>query len=69
MAKIKINSKRCKACQLCILFCPLKHIKKGRSFNEAGYKPVVFLEKKGKPCTGCSACAIICPEVAIEVYK
>ncbi|MBU2540274.1 MAG: 4Fe-4S binding protein [Candidatus Omnitrophica bacterium] len=69
MAKIKIDSKRCKACNLCIVFCPFGHIKKGHSLNKVGYKPVVFLEKKGKACTGCCACAIICPEAAIEVYK
>jgi len=69
MAKIKVDKKRCKGCGLCVVLCPLGHIKASGKINKLGYKTVVFQAKKGKPCTGCSACAIICPEAGIEVFK
>jgi 2-oxoglutarate ferredoxin oxidoreductase subunit delta len=41
--------------------------------NQKGYYPAVFVEKhlkkEGRKCTGCGLCAIICPEIAIEVYR
>jgi 2-oxoglutarate ferredoxin oxidoreductase subunit delta len=35
--------------------------------NLKGYFIADFEEKKG--CTGCAICAVMCPEVAIEVYQ
>jgi 2-oxoglutarate ferredoxin oxidoreductase subunit delta len=41
--------------------------------NQKGYNPDYFTEentkKEKRQCTGCSICAIVCPEVAIEVYR
>ncbi|MEW6008322.1 MAG: 4Fe-4S dicluster domain-containing protein [Candidatus Omnitrophota bacterium] len=69
MPKIKIDKKRCKGCELCIIFCPLGHIKNSNSLNKSGHRPAVFSEKKDKACSGCCFCAIICPDAAIEVFK
>jgi len=33
-----------------------------------GYYPVEYVDPEDK-CTGCMLCAIICPDVAIRVYK
>ena len=35
--------------------------------NAAGYQSAEFKDNGG--CTGCAICAIVCPEVAIEVYR
>jgi len=67
MAKIKIDTERCKGCGLCILYCPKGCIAMSRKLNKRGVKPVKF--KAGSGCTGCTFCALICPDCAIEVYK
>jgi 2-oxoglutarate ferredoxin oxidoreductase subunit delta len=35
--------------------------------NPSGYLPAVFNDNG--ECTGCAICALVCPEVAIEVYR
>ncbi len=68
MPKIEINTKTCKGCELCILYCPKGCIKQDNFFNKKGIKPILFLDEDNK-CTGCSFCAIVCPDVCITVYK
>lgn len=59
MKEILINYGRCKACGICISFCP-KDV-----FSTDGYgKPV--LEKLDQ-CIGCKLCEYRCPDFAIEV--
>jgi 2-oxoglutarate ferredoxin oxidoreductase subunit delta len=44
----------------------------GANRNAMGYFYAVVKKEKsrnGKGCTGCTLCAIMCPEVAIEVYR
>jgi len=67
MAKIKIDREKCKACGLCILYCPQGSIIMDSKINKRGVKPAKF--KKNSKCTGCTFCALICPDAAIEVYK
>jgi 2-oxoglutarate ferredoxin oxidoreductase subunit delta len=64
---IKINRELCKECHLCIYACKKGNLAPSKEYNSRGYRPVVFNEEKG--CTGCTLCAIICPEIAIEVYR
>jgi len=64
---IKIDPERCKGCQVCIAFCPKELIASSSKLNTAGYIPAVF-DSNGE-CTACTACALVCPEVAIEVYR
>jgi 2-oxoglutarate ferredoxin oxidoreductase subunit delta len=64
---IEINRELCKGCQLCISFCPKSCIRQSKNLNAAGYESVDF--NKDSECTGCATCALVCPEVAIEVYR
>jgi len=63
----KIDLELCKGCQLCITFCPKGVISQSDTVNAGGYLPAHFNENG--ECTGCAACAMVCPEVAIEVYR
>jgi 2-oxoglutarate ferredoxin oxidoreductase subunit delta len=39
----------------------------GEKLNDAGYLTAKINNKDD--CTGCATCALVCPEVAIEVYR
>lgn len=65
--KIEIDRELCKGCEICISFCPKKLIMLSDTLNAAGYLPSAF--SGSKECTGCATCAVVCPEVAIEVYR
>lgn len=67
MAKVLIDSERCKGCRLCISFCPKKILVVEQNYNQKGYEPagVTELEK----CTGCALCAEMCPDICILVWK
>ena len=67
MGKIIINRERCKGCGLCIHFCKKKQINLSDELNYRGQHPCVFID--AGDCNGCAICAIVCPDVAIEVYK
>jgi len=75
MAKININSDKCKGCLLCISFCPKGLIAIDIKLNQRGVKPAKFsclspeAGKENTACLGCAMCAIICPDCCIEVYK
>jgi 2-oxoglutarate ferredoxin oxidoreductase subunit delta len=66
--KIRIIEDECKGCGLCIEACPFDLIRIADRINEIGYKPVEQYDPEGK-CTACKMCALICPDVAIEVFK
>jgi Fe-S-cluster-containing hydrogenase component 2 len=36
--------------------------------NRSGYFPVDFVDPDSQ-CNGCKLCAIVCPDIAIRVYK
>jgi len=70
---IEIDSELCKDCKLCISVCPHQLIESSNQMNQKGYCSAIFLEshlkKENRKCTGCALCAVICPEVAIGVYR
>jgi 2-oxoglutarate ferredoxin oxidoreductase subunit delta len=47
--------------------CPKKIIKIGDTINGKGY--FVAEQFDEEKCTGCALCAVMCPDVAITVYK
>ena len=64
---IEISQELCKGCELCISFCPKGLIATTDKLNTGGYRVVTF-DNSGE-CTGCAICALVCPDVAIEVYR
>ena len=65
--EVVVAKDRCKACELCILYCPTKHLTQSLDLNKKGVK---YIEIKPKTqCIGCGFCFLICPETCIEVYE
>lgn len=67
MAHITINAEECKACGLCIAFCPRDVIAFNDEMNSRGFHPATPV--RIKQCTGCRICATMCPDICIEVYR
>jgi len=69
MAKfiVKINSAKCKGCELCRSVCPKGVLAMSKHFNEKGYCPAEVADADA--CIGCTSCALICPDCAIEIFK
>ena len=69
MAKgsVQIVVERCKACGLCVEFCPSHALALSSAFNAKGYHPpnLVHPEK----CSGCDLCGMYCPDFAIFGFK
>jgi 2-oxoglutarate ferredoxin oxidoreductase subunit delta len=59
--RIDIFKAWCKACGICVAFCPTGGLAK----DEAGYPYVKDIEK----CINCGWCEIRCPDFAITVEK
>ena len=70
--RITINRELCKGCHICIEFCPNQRIEVDKSLNKKGYIPACFkktVAEGEKDCIACAQCAMVCPDVAIEVYR
>ena len=64
--KLKIAKDKCKGCQLCILYCPTKHLEFSDQLNKRGVK---FAKTNNNKCIGCGFCFLICPDACIEIYE
>ena len=67
MPRIKIITKYCKACGLCVQVCPRNALRLSDTVSEKGVTPVEFDESR--ECSGCGLCYLLCPDAAIEVEK
>ncbi|MBQ7522271.1 MAG: 4Fe-4S binding protein [Clostridia bacterium] len=68
MAHIEVNENLCKGCEMCVYACPKDIIALDKSkINAKGYHPATLLDPE--KCIGCKSCAIMCPDVAITVYR
>lgn len=63
--KVRISTRYCKGCGLCVSVCKFGQIKPGGPINELGYQTVVF-EDSGQ-CTLCQNCVVVCPDAAVEI--
>lgn len=66
MAKILVDTSRCKGCYLCVGICPRKAITIRHEVNEKGYRPITVSEEL---CVGCGSCYQICPDYVFEIGK
>jgi len=67
MAHVEIDDKLCKGCGLCTTACKKGILYLSKEFNSKGYN--VARQKEGDGCVACKLCAVICPDIAITVYK
>ncbi len=67
MSRIEINPELCKACEVCLAFCPKDCIQQSDTLNRYGVYPMQM--KEAAECTGCTLCATMCPDTAITVYR
>jgi 2-oxoglutarate ferredoxin oxidoreductase subunit delta len=65
--EVEIAQDKCKGCELCVFFCPVKHLEISSHINKKGIKPAKI--KESTKCTGCGFCFLICPDSCIEVYE
>lgn len=69
MSFIVILQDECKGCHLCVPTCKFGLIHPTNSVvNKQGLFPVEFIDPEEK-CNACMLCAIVCPDVAIRVYR
>jgi len=68
MAKIIVDERVCKGCELCVGACPRKIIALDpKRINAKGYHPAALI--KPEECIGCAMCAVMCPDCAITVER
>jgi 2-oxoglutarate ferredoxin oxidoreductase subunit delta len=65
MPKIFIEKEYCKACKICIEFCPVNILYLSDSVNSKGYN-IVEVKDESK-CILCYNCERYCPEFAIRL--
>ena len=64
---IEVDVQRCKGCGLCVEACPTDEIVLSSQINLKGYH---FAEqRKTTECNACRLCAVICPDVALRVWR
>lgn len=48
-------------------FCPKGLIQLSKRMNSRGFHPASLRDKR--KCSGCAQCAMMCPDIAITVYR
>ncbi len=64
---VRVDSERCKGCELCVDACPRDLIIMSKRLNTKGY--CVPDNHSDERCVGCCQCVDMCPEAAIEIDK
>ena len=60
---------RCKACQLCLHFCPRQVLQESKVVNRKGYHCPEVAPGKEESCVHCEFCMMVCPEFAIYTVE
>lgn len=64
---VTIVVERCKACGICVEFCPGKALALSKEFNSKGYHVPTNIDPE--KCSGCNLCGMYCPDFAINGYR
>lgn len=67
MSHVVVDKYYCKGCQRCMANCKKGCLELSGKTNDQGYEYIVF--KEDADCIGCGLCYMVCPDVAITVYK
>ena len=68
MAKLTIDTNRCKGCGLCVEACPKGLLAIARDkINQQGHHPAEITDQE--KCAGCAFCAMMCPDCVITVER
>lgn len=68
MNEVVVDEGFCKGCGLCVSVCPVNIMELDPDvITPKGYHPAICTDTE--KCTGCCSCALICPDVAITVYR
>ena len=67
MAKVEVDTARCKGCGLCVNVCPKKCLELTKALNGKGYHPAALVREGD--CISCAMCAQMCPDVCLKVSK
>ena len=60
---------RCKACEMCVRFCPQQVLQVSRLTNAKGYHYPEVAPGKETACVHCEFCTLVCPEFAIYTLE
>lgn len=66
MAKLCLNTERCKSCGFCIFTCPVNALKLSGNLNGDGYD---YVEHDEETCTTCGLCYTVCPDNVFEISE
>lgn len=67
MSHVVVDKYYCKGCQRCIANCKKGCLELSGLTNDQGYEYVKA--KDDSECVACGICYLVCPDVAITVYK
>ena len=65
--RVEVDGERCKGCGLCVDACPVDVLEVSDELNSSGYNYVQAV--RPDDCIGCASCGIVCPDVALTVYR
>ncbi len=66
--RLAVDRERCKACGLCVAYCPKAVLELSRDqINAKGYPYVEVV--KPEACIGCQSCVWVCPDCVFELYE
>ena len=65
--RVVVLAERCKACALCIEYCPVEMLAWSPDYNAKGYRYPVIVAGKKEACIACGFCQSVCPDFAIYI--
>jgi 2-oxoglutarate ferredoxin oxidoreductase subunit delta len=63
---VRIDERLCKACRLCVDFCPKGVLALADRLSERGVTPAEA--QAPEACIGCRNCTTVCPEGCVELF-